>query len=390
MTENVVDPTLPQQSKLLGDLSKATGSLFTYGETHEPTISKAHEAESIDLAEQIGVRDGTNPGVDEHSPNKIMPAEPYVANAVEQTMELLGKDVDQAIMRSRRGEPLSYRQPEPSPTLMQRIARWFQRNAFTLLAVLAVGVVEYVIGIAWTERVFGISDDTAHIVALVLPVIFAIIGYAGAHAVMVSARHRAKTMIKASFATTALCLLAVVIGAGLVVSEIVKPPLGADVVISGGATDPTSLASDGGAYTFVKFAVYVGLVGTVTALVFLLHLLDLYREHHAQEEADAVAGSAAPTDDETARGNIAYLASFIDVYKALIETRQNVIRAYIAGVRQHLSPRIGDDWPGKTLLADRAEPDWVQELRDEIKRLTNELQDSTSPTSGPQSVQDRA
>lgn len=386
MTDNAVQPSMPQQSGLLGDLSKATRGLFTYGENHEPTVSKEHEAEAIDLAERIGMRDGGKPGIDEFTEKKVMPAEAYISNAVEQTMELLGKDVDQAIMRSRRGEALSYLPPESPLTAAQRIAGWFQRNAFTLLAVLAVGVVEYVIGIAWTERVFGISDDTAHIVALVLPVIFAIIGYAGAHAVMVSARHRAKTMIKASSVATLASLLVVIVGAGLVVSEIVKPPLSTDVGISGGAADPTSLASDAGAYTFVKFAVYVGLVGTVTALVFLLHLLDLYREYQAREEADADAGGAAPTVEKVAKGNIAYLASFIDVYKALLETRQNIVRAYIAGVRQHLSPRIGDGWPEDGILDDPKEPEWVQELRDEIERL-EDLPETTAADSNQPAVQ---
>lgn len=353
----------------LSQLSSATKLLFAYDETLQPTINHAAEAEAVGIGAEIGRNDGARPGVDEHSQEKILPSQDYVANSVEATMKLLGSDVDKAIKRSREGQNLSRSAPPAEPTWKQKLIAWLSKHAFLGVAIGAVAVLEYVIGISWTQRVFHISDDSAHVVALILPILFAVIGVAGAHAVMIAAKPSAKKFIFVSFLLTLIGVVVTIVCAGLVVSGRVSPSSGSTGGVSGGVTSTSVTSSDDGTFTLVKFGVYVALLFTVTALVLLLHLIDLYRAWVAETKAAAAAALVAPDAEQVAASNIAYLEQFKDVYEAMIEARQNVIRAYVSGVRSTLSNRISDEWDHTCLLGDPDRPGWLTELDDEIERL---------------------
>ncbi|MCL3836886.1 hypothetical protein [Aeromicrobium duanguangcaii] len=353
----------------LSQLSSATKRLFAYDATNQPTINHEAEAEAVGLGVAIGRQDGAHPGVDEHSARKILPSQDYVENSVEATMKLLGGDVDKAVKRSREGQNLSQRAPEPELSIGQKFFAWLKKHAFLGVAIISVAVLEYIIGISWTQRVFHISDDSAHVVALILPVLFAAIGVTGAHAIMISARPSAKKFIFMSFVLTVVGVIATIVCAGLVVSGRVEPGSSNTGGVTGGTAGAPLESGDDGTFTLVKFGVYVALLFTVTALVLLLHLIDLYRAWIADTKKAAEVARTAPSPEQIASGNIAYLEQFKDVYEAMREARQNVIRAYVSGVRSTLSNRISDDWDHSSLLGDPERPEWLSELDEEIERL---------------------
>lgn len=359
----------PAQAEPLGKFILATSGLVTFDECNHPMLDKARQVEAVNLAHAIGRTDGTSPGVDEHTQNKVLPSEEFIRNAAESTMAHLGATVDQAIKKSREGIPLSIPAPPKPLTPWQKVQGWLSRNSLTALAIVAIGILEYVIGTAWTQRVFDLSDDTAHIVALMMPIIFGVVGFAIAHAVILTRESRVRRIIGISSLALVLGITATVICAGLVISGYVSDSSGDIGGVSGGLDEQANPTSDNSGYELVKFGVYVALLLSVTTLVMLLHLMDLWRLKLKQTKFDADAARTAPTSEQTASGNRAYLSQFLDVLDALGEARTDIIGAYIAGVRAILSPRIADDWNHDRLLVNPPDPAWVPELEQEIKRL---------------------
>lgn len=355
------------ERKVHGEFALITSQLVAYDETNHPVVDPGKQQVAVDLAHAIGQQDGTRPGVDEHSLKKVLPSQEFVANSVEVAMTHLGADVDKALSASRAGRPLS-RSAREVLTRWQRLGLWARRNAFTILAVLVVGIVEYVVGTQWTQRVFDLSDDTAHVVALAMPVIFGLVGFALAHAVLLAMENRVERVIRMSAAFLIVGTVATVVCAGLVISETVGGGATGGGGVSGGVSGGSADTGES-AYTLVKLGVYVSLLLTVMVLVMVLHLMDLWRDRKVEVRAAADAARTAVTQDQVADGNRAYLASFLDVIDALAEVRTNVVTSYVAGVRANLSPRIADTWTYEDLHVSPRDPAWVKELEAEIKRL---------------------
>lgn len=366
--------TSPQAASngMHGEFAVITSQIVDYDEVGHPKVNDHAQGQAVDLAHQIGATDGGRPGIDEHTTKKVLPNQEFVANALEPAMSHLGTEVDKKLVDSRAGRVLTQKAPPRKLTTWQAILAWLKKYSFTLIAIVVVGIVEYVVGTEWTQRVFDLSDDTAHVVALAMPVIFALVGFAIAHAVMISMETRAPRVIKASAVVLLLGTITTVVCAGLVISETVGGGTSGGGGVSGGVGGGTTDDSSDTAYQLVKFGVYVALLVTVMILVLVLHLMDLWREKQAHVHDAAMAAHHAPTSSQIAAGNLAYLSSFLDLIDTLAKVRTNVVTAYVAGVKGSLSPRIADTWEYGALLEDPADPVWVAELQDEIERLKKE------------------
>lgn len=369
---NPTVPAGPEGTKhSLGALSEAVASLVTTDARQHPTIDIAVKKKAVDLAYQVGLEDGTTPGCDEHSSTIVMPAQDFMANSVESSMARLGGEVDQAIGRSRLGTRLAVVAP-PSVDRKGAVLRWLGRHALLAAAIVVVAILEYVIGTGWTQRVFDISDDTAHVVALALPVVFGLIGFAIAEGIMLTAESRVRRAIGVTAVLLGLLAISTIVCAGLIISGVVANSTGGGDAsgITGGVT---TASSDTGAsdlsFQLVKFTVYISLLLSVTVLVMFMHLMDLWRAKLASTRSASRAAQAAPTHDQIAAGNIKYLESYIDIYKTLIQDREDFINSYVAGVRRNLAPAIADSWDSSGLGKAAAEPQWVPELEREIERL---------------------
>lgn len=359
----------PVPIKPLGEFSSVTAGLVVHDEYNHPGIDRQALARAVDLSQTIGTLDGLTPGCDEHTPHKVLPSEQFIANSVESALEHLGATVNQSIRRSREGYQLATIPKPKLKTGWAAVRAWFAKNSLLILAIVAVGILEYVIGTAWTQRVFRLSDSTAHVVALMLPILFGVVGFAIAHAVMLSAETRVRSVIRWSWVLLVLGLGATVVGAGLVISGTVADDTSSGGGISGGAGGAIDAGSNS-TFEFVKFAVYVGLLLTVTVLVMLLHLMDLWRTNLRETAAAAEAARTAPDEAQVAAGNVAFLDAYIDVYNALSESRKDIIKSYVAGVRTTLTPRIADSWDDAKIYTDREDPEWVAELHEEVARLS--------------------
>ncbi|MFT4187781.1 MAG: hypothetical protein QM621_04295 [Aeromicrobium sp.] len=356
---------------LRGQLTAACGDMFAYDVTRQPLIRKDRAAEAVTVGGAIGEKDGQAPGVDEHSPTKVMPSEDLILNSVQSAMHAMGAEVSMSIKRSREGEDLTQEPPQEEPSLGQKVLHFLRRHAFMLVALVAVAVFEYFVGIEWTQRIFEVDDTEAHILALVLPILFAVIGVVVAQGVMIAARGSVKKIIIVSVVLTLLGFFTAIICAGLVMSGQVEPSSNGGGGVTGGGVSGGAEGDDGdGAYSLVKLGSYVSLLFAVTVTLMLTHLIDLYRAWHADTEAAAEAARNALTPDEVVAADLAYLDQFRHLYAEMVEVRQDVIRAYISGVRSTLSNRIADDWNHQRLLDDQMdEPEWLAELAEEIDRL---------------------
>ncbi|MFC0316045.1 hypothetical protein ACFQNE_11515 [Gordonia phosphorivorans] len=357
----------------LGELVAATAALVSVDNQNNPVIDETTAAQAVGIAQKIGQIDGGQPGCDVHSTQHVLPSEKFMAAAVKAEFPEIGRRVDMAISESRSGVALSRETAKTKGSSFRDSVRSvLSRHRLLILAVIVVGFIEWMIGTGWTQRVFDLTSDQAHIFALALPVLFALVGLAVAQGVMASAENRAPRIIKSATALLVLLILIVIVCAGLIISETVVKGSNSGGGISGGGISGGVATSDGSGdtgYHLVKLGVYVSLLLMVTALVMLLHLLDLWRERKKEVAANALAAMSATTPAQIAAANMQYLESFLDVYDSLIATREAIVTSYIAGVRAALKPDLGDVWSGEHLLDPLAEPKWVEELKAEIATL---------------------
>lgn len=363
------DAGLSNTGVLHGSFAQVTAELVTYNETNHPVVDPEKQRESVDFAYQLGQGDGSRPGVDEHSVDAVLPSQEFVANAVDVAMTHLGTDVEHKLAKSRAGERLAVPAPQAPLSTWKSVQDWVRRHGFTLLALVFFGVVEYIVGTEWTQRVFDLSDGTAHIMALAMPVIFAVAGFVLAHVVMTSWANRALAIMRVAGVLVFVLALSTVVCAGLVISEVVSGGTTGGGGVSGGVSGGSLTGADATTYGLVKFGVYVSLLLLVTLLILLMHLIDLWREKQAHVRAAAMEARTAPTREQIAEGNIDYLSSYLDVADALAEVKTNIVTSYVAGVKANLSPRIGDTWNYKELLTPPVDPAWVGELELEVARL---------------------
>lgn len=360
----------------LAELSSTAAKIVKKDGTGAYLIDDLAAAQAVDVAQRIGQLDAASPGFDVHSPSHVLPSERSVVGAVKVEIAEIGQRVDAAISESRQGKLLTTEAPPKEKTTKEKILGFLAKHRFVLCAFVAIGVLEWMIGTQWTQRVFNLTEDEGHVIALALPIIFGLVGLAVAQAIMVNAETHARKISRILMVVVTTLFIVLIVDAGLIVSKTVNPSSSgaADSGLSGGdlSTAATPTADSASAYTIVKLLVYVSLLMMVTFLVMLMHLTDLRRERRKEVEAQALRAMNALTSEQIAGANLKYLESFLDLYDAVVATRQSIIDAYISGVRSSLKFDLADVWTPDRLTEELPRPKWVIDLEAEIAELTHE------------------
>ncbi|MFI8774652.1 hypothetical protein ACIGKQ_21170 [Gordonia sp. NPDC062954] len=368
----------------LDRLQQATAQLVTFDEEKHPVINEQAAAQCVGIAQTIGQIDGAEPGCDVHSPRQILPSEQFMATVVKAELPEVGRRVDLAISKSRNGQLLAVESPAKPRARKDQIMDAIARHRLLILAIVVVGIIEWIIGTSWTQRVFDLTSDQAHLFALALPVVFALVGFAVAQGVLASMENRTRRIIRILMAVLMVCVVVMIACAGLIVSETVtKGTGGASGLSGGGLSGDVSTTADAGSdttYHLVKLGVYVALLLMVTLLVMLLHLQDLWRERQKEVARDAEKAMNADTPAQITAANTKYLESFLDLYDSLLENREAIIYSYVAGARSALNHDLADVWTPTELVASPTEPKWVSDLREEIAELESVAADPQSPS----------
>lgn len=367
----------------LAELSATAAKIVKKDDTGGYVIDDSMAARAVDLAQRVGQLDAATPGFDAHSPRQVLPSEGTITGALKVETAEVGQRVDAAISESRQGKLLTTEAPPKQLTPKERFLGFLARHRMVILAFAAIGVLEWMIGTQWTQRVFDLTQDEGHIIALALPILFGVLGLAVAQAIMTSADNQSRRISRILAVVVVVLFVVLIVDAGLIVSETVKPAVGGgDSGLSGGdlTTAAPSDADGASAYTIVKLLVYVSLLMMATFLVMLMHLTDLRRERKKEVEVQALRAMNALTSEQRAAANLKYLESFLDLYDAILGTRLSVINSYVSGVRSSLNLDLADVWTSDRLLAEPPKPKWVTDLETEIAELE---QQATSASAVP-------
>ncbi len=379
-TQPTESASAPLAKPPLAELSSTAARIVKKNGTGEYFIDDSVAAQAVDVAQRIGQIDATTPGFDAHSPKHELPSERSIVGSVKVEIAEIGQRVDSAISDSRQGKLLTTEAPPKVPTGKEKLLGFLSKHRFVIFAFVAIGVLEWMIGTQWTQRVFNLTEDEGHVIALALPIIFGLVGLAVAQAIMVNAESHARRISRILMVVVTTLFIVLIVDAGLIVSKTVNPSSSGatDSGLSGGDLSTTAAppADSASAYTVVKLLVYVSLLLMVTFLVMLMHLTDLRRERKKEVEAQALRAMNALTPEQIAGANLKYLESFLDLYDAVLATRQSIIDAYISGVRSSLKFDLADVWTPDRLTDDLPKPKWVTDLETEIAELEQVAQAS--------------
>lgn len=372
----------PAMSMLHRDLAGHVANLVDEDAAGRPKIDSGSSAEVVGVANEIGASDGTRSGADGHVQRVILPSQGYVSQVIGSAMEQLGTVAQNKVTASQAGVDLFVRDSEDGRSWWKKAIAAVWRHRLLILGILVVAVIEYAVGVRFTQTVLDLDDDTAHVVALALPLMFGLASIAAATGVIAAQPQLARQYIKWSTALLIVLVIATFILAGLVIGGVVTGESGAGA--SSGATGFDAFATEedtGGTLAIVRFLTYFCFMASLNIVIFLLHLIDKYREDQAQTERAAQEAEGGSPAERAARANITYLGQFDELYRNLAKIRRNIVESYIAGVRANIDVNLGELWDTSELQKDLPEPEWVEELRSEIRRLDAASNGDSDPDS---------
>jgi hypothetical protein len=186
-------------------------------------------------------------------------------------------------------------------------------------------MIEYFVGINWLLRAgLAPDDNSAHLVALGIPILSAAIAIVAASVVNGATVRNPKSPRTSRPIQLVTLILGVILYFGTLFGGGFLLAQGRDV------TDDERKV--------VIFLIYVGFAIGGLLVIFAAHLFDLEREWEDKQSALAsrrVAEDRAvgPTEQQIVESNIAVLEQYHDLYEVLIQAREGAIKAYVAGVR---------------------------------------------------------
>lgn len=355
---------------LNADFSRATGELAVHDKRGNPRVDPENKSAAVTIAARIGERDGTNPGLEVHQSPVTLPSEQVMLTAMGNVLGKVGQMIDQTGSKVAMNVDL-ISPAEDKPRGWAAVRRFVVKNARTILLLAIIAVIEYMVGISYTQRAFDLSDQAASILALALPFVFALAGIFIAHVVAYTRPGRAKSIMLILAAVLAALLTTFVVLAGLVISETVKASGGGGGVSGGGSA--SEAASQDLTFALVKMAAYISLMLGIGVLVTIVHLFDLVVDEDRRQAALEETLAKRQSKRQVLEGHISYLQQFLDFYQALLGTRREIIASYIQGVRSRLSTVLATGWDSQRLLADPVEPGWVEDLKVTLSQLQAEL-----------------
>lgn len=362
----------PQRS--MASLQKAlnthVAALIDEDDGGRPRIDSRASSDAVEIAHLIGEGDGRKSGVDGYVDRFTLPSQGFVSNSIGTAMEELGTVAQNKVAASKSGVDLYVRDAEDSRPWWQKAWAGVLRHRLLILGILVVAVIEYAVGIRFTQTVLGLDDDSAHVVALALPLMFGLASIAAATGVIAAQPQLARQYIKVSTLLLIVLVLATFILAGLVIGGVVTDDSGSGAYTGTGGFEAFSTETTGGGpLAIIKFMTYFCFMASLNIVIFLLHLIDKYREDQARTERAAQEAEGGSPAERATRANIAYLEQFDELYRTLVRIRRNTVEAYISGVRGNIDVNLGENWDTSELQTDLPVPDWVADLRDEISRL---------------------
>lgn len=320
-------PTVP--SEQIAALKTAMNSCLVTDAQGHPALDPQMAAYIDQLANEIGRVDSRASGFDSTAPadGRKMPSQGYISDAYETMISQLGPKVDQNIAIARLGRLIATALPgaEIKPSWKSRLATFLRHHWIIGIVVLVVGMVEYFVGVTWLLRAELAPDDaSAHLIALGIPFLSAAIAVVGATVVNWATVRNPKSprssrpILLVTFILGVLLYAGTLFGGGFLLAQ------GSDV------TDDER--------KIVIFLIYVGFAIGGLLVIFAAHLFELEREWEATQNeimSRRVAEDRAvnPTEQQIIESNIAVLEQYQDLYEVLVQSREGVIKSYIAGVR---------------------------------------------------------
>lgn len=362
----------PQHSMaaLQKSLNTHIAALIDEDDGGRPRIDSKASSDAVEIAHHIGEGDGRKPGTDEHVQRFTLPSQGFVSTAIGTAMEELGTVAQNKVAASQSGVDLYIRDAEDARSWWQKAWAGILRHRLLILGILVVAVIEYAVGIRFTQTVLGLDDDSAHVVALALPLMFGLASIAAATGVIAAQPQLARQYIKVSTFLLIGLVLATFVLAGLVIGGVVTDDSGSGAYTGTSGFEAFTTESEGGGpLSIIKFMTYFCFMASLNIVIFLLHLIDKYREDQARTERAAQEAEGGSPAERAARANITYLGQFDELYRNLARIRRNLVEAYISGVRGNIDVNLGENWDTGELKAELPEPEWVGELRSEIRRL---------------------
>lgn len=335
------------------DFIDSANRLLVFDQWGQAAIDGAQKARCVVLATDVGEHDGSFHRNELQTNPVRLPSEDLMSHMADQATNSLGVEAGKAIARSKQGRLLVPNLPGPGKSGFVAFVR---RHVLIIGILLAIAVVEYMIGIEVMNQVFSLADNQAYVMALVTPFVFALVFVTLAQAIntAISGWRSRGILIFGSIA--AVLIVGFVIQAGLVVSHVVEPD-------SGTANQETMT------FKAVRFGAYVCLMLAVCMLILTFHLLDLDREGKKDRR---LSDNSALNPSQIAASNREYLAQYFDAYATLLGARREVIAAYVQGVKRNLDVTLQAAWNVDPILADPDEPSWHTDLVAELHRLEDQ------------------
>jgi hypothetical protein len=388
--------------ELLSEFTTATDSLVTYDQWDLPSIGSPAKSAATRVAAQIGQLDASRNHPTPTSLPLVLPSQISVREHIDQAAEMLGTKAWAAMatnFESRLIVPPPAIIP-PSANVAPEITaepehkrhpflEFLNRHKLTILLVAVVMTIEFLIGVEVSNIVFNMTDTAARIMAFAMPFVFMAAGMLLAWAIDTKWKGHSESAF-VGFAITAFVFVVIfIINAGLVISG----------VVGHGVTntlDPNQTSEEDVTFRLVKFVAYLAVMLAIAFAVAALHLLERISERRKQadqtveraiqEEQRKITQSNrdkalqvrddafAAANEERARiqsdpqmvrkANLRHLERFINVYEALMDARDDIAGAYVAGALQNLSPAAAAVWPQEGFFDRPADdPDWVAQLR---------------------------
>jgi len=317
------------QSNQIAAFRTAMHSCMGVDRDGHPALDPRMAAYIDQLATEIGRTDSKEPGFDSAAPAdaRRMPAQAYVAEAYETTIGQLGPEVDQKIAIARLGRLIATALPGAAPVTswQSRLGAFLRHHWIIGVVVLVVGMIEYFVGINWLLRAgLAPDDNSAHLVALGIPILSAAIAIVGASVVNGATARNPKSPRTSRPVQLVTLILGVILYFGTLFGGGFLLAQGRDV------TDDERKV--------VIFLIYTGFAIGGLLVIFAAHLFDLEREWEDKQSELAsrrVAEDRAvgPTEQQIVESNIAVLEQYHDLYEVLLQAREGAIKAYVAGVR---------------------------------------------------------